>query len=89
MFYIVLALFLKNEINIKTSKHSGIITLFDKEFIQKKKIDKKYSKVLHATFLARLENDYKEIAHYSSSDTADLLNGAIDFVNAIKEYMTK
>ncbi len=89
MFYIVLALFLRNEIDIKTSKHTGIIIVFDKEFIQKKKIDKKYSKILHATFLARLENDYKEITNFSDSDTANLLNGAIEFINVIKDYITK
>lgn len=33
MFYALLALFLKTGINIKTSKHIGIISLFDKEFI--------------------------------------------------------
>ena len=33
MFYIVLALFLKTDINIKTSKHTGVISIFDKEFI--------------------------------------------------------
>jgi uncharacterized protein (UPF0332 family) len=89
MFYIVLALFHKNEIHIKTSKHTGIITVFDKEFIQKEKIDKKYSKILHSSFLARLENDYKEITNFSDSETESLLNGAIEFVNAIKEYITE
>ena len=47
MFYAVLALFLKAGVNIKTSKHIGIISLFDKEFIQTKKIDKYYSKIFH------------------------------------------
>jgi len=37
MFYAVLALFLKTDINVKTSKHIGIITLFDKEFIRTKR----------------------------------------------------
>ena len=30
MFYAVLALFLKTGISVKTSKHVGVITLFDK-----------------------------------------------------------
>ena len=33
MFYTVLALFLKAGINIKTSKHIGVISIFDKEFV--------------------------------------------------------
>jgi uncharacterized protein (UPF0332 family) len=34
MFYMLLALFIKMNINIKTSKHAGIISLFDIEFKQ-------------------------------------------------------
>jgi len=35
MFYAILALFIKYNITINTSKHSGIITIFDyKEFLQ-------------------------------------------------------
>ena len=43
MFYALLALFIKTDVNIKTSKHSGVITLFDKEFVKTGKIDKYYS----------------------------------------------
>jgi hypothetical protein len=30
MFYAVLALFIKTDVDIKTSKHTGIISIFDK-----------------------------------------------------------
>ena len=43
MFYAVLALFLKADMRIKTSKHIGVISIFDKEFILTGKIDKYYS----------------------------------------------
>ena len=33
MFYAVLSLFIKTDVDIKTSKHTGIISIFDKEFI--------------------------------------------------------
>ncbi len=46
MFYCVLALFRKTGINIKTSKHSGVISIFNKEFVHAGKIDKHYSKIL-------------------------------------------
>ena len=35
MFYAVLALFLKADINLKTSKHAGVISIFDNEFVRK------------------------------------------------------
>jgi uncharacterized protein (UPF0332 family) len=44
MFYAVLALFLKMNVNLKTSKHSGIISMFDKVFILSGKMDKQFSK---------------------------------------------
>lgn len=39
MFYAVLALFLKMGINARTSKHAGVIAMFDKEFIHTGKLD--------------------------------------------------
>jgi len=38
MFYAVLALFLKADINLKTSKHTGVISIFDKEFVHAGKL---------------------------------------------------
>ena len=43
MFYAVLALFLKENINLKTSKHSGVISIFDRELILSGKIEKRFS----------------------------------------------
>ena len=44
LFYALLSLFIKTGLHMKTSKHSGVISLFDKEFIKTGKIDKQYSK---------------------------------------------
>ena len=70
MFYAILALFLKTDINLKTSKHSGVISIFDKEFVHAGKIDKYYSKILHKAFDARQESDYKEFVELSTKDAA-------------------
>ncbi len=85
MFYAVLALFLKADINLKTSKHAGIISIFDKEFVHKGKIDKHYSKILHKMFDARQESDYKEFVELSSEDTAEFVKLAGDFLEGIKK----
>jgi uncharacterized protein (UPF0332 family) len=55
MFYMVLALFLKKGIGISTSKHTGIIGTFDKQFILTDTLDRTYSKMLHKMFDKRLE----------------------------------
>ncbi len=46
MFYALLALYIANEMILKTSKHSGVIALFDKEFIHNGKIEPYFSKFL-------------------------------------------
>ncbi|MEW6327027.1 MAG: HEPN domain-containing protein [Thermodesulfobacteriota bacterium] len=39
-FYAVLAAFLKSNINLKTSKHAGVISIFDREPVHTGRIDK-------------------------------------------------
>jgi uncharacterized protein (UPF0332 family) len=87
MFYAVLALFLKNDIILKTTKHSGIISIFDKEFVHTGEIDKQYSKILHKMFDARQEGDYKEFVELSAEDATEFVKLAREFVEGIKKFM--
>lgn len=57
MFYATLALFLHENIDTRTSRHSGIIGMFDKECIHTGKLDKSYSRMLHKMFEARQQGD--------------------------------
>lgn len=86
MFYAVLALFLKTGINIKTSKHIGVISTFDKDFVKTGKIDKRYSKMLHDTFDARQELDYKDLAESPMEDAAEHVRLAREFLECIKKF---
>lgn len=87
MFYAILALFLKTDINLKTSKHSGVISIFDKEFVHTGKIDKYYSKILHKAFDARQESDYKEFVELSTKDATEAVKLAREFIACIKEII--
>lgn len=88
-FYAVLALFVSKHLNITTSKHIGVISMFDKEFILSGAMDKKYSEYLHRLFLARQQGDYKAITvDLDSQDAKRLLDCAGDFVNQIKKMVT-
>lgn len=87
MFYILLALFLKTDIKIKTSKHTGVISMFDKEFVKTGKIDKYYSTILHDIFDARLEADYKELVEYSDEDAVEFVKKAEEFLVEIKRLI--
>ncbi|NIO04347.1 MAG: HEPN domain-containing protein [Proteobacteria bacterium] len=65
VFYAILALFLHGDIRAKTSKHSGVITVFDRDFVPTGKIGKHYSKILHRMFDARQQSDYKGPVEFS------------------------
>jgi uncharacterized protein (UPF0332 family) len=87
MFYAVLALFLKTGVNIKTSKHIGIISIFDKDFVHTGKIDKQYSRMLHKVFDARQEGDYKELAELSHGEAAEFVKLAEEFMDGVKSFL--
>jgi uncharacterized protein (UPF0332 family) len=61
MFYSLLALFVHEGTIVKTSKHSGIISIYDKEFVHTGKFEKEYSKTLHRIFNMRQTADYREL----------------------------
>ena len=89
MFYAVIALFLKANVTIKTSKHSGVISIFDKEFIHAGKIDKRYSKMLHNMFNLREKSDYKELVVLSIQDAEDAFKIAKEFLTEIRNLLEK
>lgn len=83
------ALFLKAGIDTKTSKHSGMIALFDKELVRTGKIDKRYSKMLHDTFDARQEGDYREFAEVTIDDADAAVKNAKEFLDMVKNMQKK
>jgi hypothetical protein len=89
MFYAVIALFLKDSITIKTSKHSGVISSFDKEFVHTGKIDKRYSRMLHKMFNLREKSDYKELVVLSAQDAEDAFKTAKEFLEGVTNLLDK
>lgn len=87
MFYALLALFIDKGVNLKTSKHSGVISFFDKEFVHTGKIDKYYSKILHRMFNMRQEGDYKELVEITPDDAIQSVEYAKMFLDAINIFV--
>jgi len=87
MFYAVLALFIKTDTSVKISKHSGVISIFDKEFVHTEKLDPHYSKILHRAFKVRQEGDYKELVELSWEDAAEFVKFAEEFLDGIKKII--
>jgi uncharacterized protein (UPF0332 family) len=86
MFYAVLALLQK--ISKVPSKHSVIISLFDKEFVKKGIFEKDLSKDLHKAFELRQTIDYKIIEPIKSDRAEEIWNKAVRFVQKLEHYLT-
>ncbi len=69
------------------SKHAGVISYFQKEFIKTGKFDKKYSKYISQAFQIRNNVDYADFFLVSEQDAKEQLDHAIEFVNAIADYL--
>jgi uncharacterized protein len=85
LFYAVLALL--QEKKIGTSKHTGAIALFDREFIKSGILDKSLSRILHRAFELRQKADYMEKMEVTREDVDELLPGAKDFMAAIEKHL--
>lgn len=87
MFYALLALLQEKQAG--TSKHSGAISLFDREFIKTGILDKEFSKALHRAFELRQKGDYMEQAEVSAQDIEEIKPKAAEFVKRAEIYLLK
>jgi uncharacterized protein (UPF0332 family) len=84
-FYAVLALLsLKG---LGTSKHSGAIAMFDREFVKAGVLSKDLSAILHKTFDMRQEADYEEMAEIDAAEAQEALQQAHAFVDEVRRYL--
>ncbi len=81
-FYAVLALLCMK--GLGTSKHSGAIALFDREFVKPGVFTKSLSVFLHKAFDMRQEADYSEMSAIDEQDAREAILGAEDFVSQIR-----
>ncbi len=87
MFYAALALLQK--ISKAPSKHSGVISLFDKEFVMRGVFEKELSKDFHKAFELRQSIDYKIIKPISTDKANEIWQKAVNFVQAVEHYLIR
>lgn len=87
MFYAVLALLQEKQLG--TSKHAGVISLFDREFVKKGIFDKELSKTLHRAFELRQKGDYMEDVEITDEDIDEMFSRVIDFVEKVKDWLCR
>lgn len=85
MFYVVLALLIM--VGVGTSKHSGVIALFDEHFVRPGKFPKEMSKVLHRAFDLRQIGDYRELLTLDEAQAEEILDAAKVFVHAVEQFL--
>ena len=84
LFYSVLALLL--EAGKSSSKHSGVISLFDEHFVKNGIFSKEMSRALHQAFELRLLSDYRELVKFDRKEVQELIKSAKDFTGKVREY---
>ena len=84
MFYAIQILVVKNK--VKVSKHSGVISYFDREFVKPGIIDKEFSKWLHRLFDLRQDADYGDMFEPSDDQCRQAVEQARQFVYRIRNY---
>lgn len=82
MFYAVLALIVKEGLRI--SKHTGAISVFNRDFVKKGVFDKELSSWFQEAFDLRQRADYRELFTVSPERTEKILSQARTFVAEVK-----
>jgi uncharacterized protein (UPF0332 family) len=85
MFYAVLALGVSREVVL--SKHSQVLTFFDKEFVKTKIFQRELSRSLHLGFDQRQVTDYGDIWEVSQEEAETVFSEARLFVESIDAYL--
>lgn len=80
-FYAVVALLLTK--NLSSSKHSGIIGLFNKHFVKTEEIPKDFGRFYARMFDGRLESDYGELIDIETDEIRQDLITARTFIDRI------
>lgn len=85
MFYAALALLQK--IGKVPSKHTGVISLFDTEFVVKGIFHKELSRNFHKVFEIRQMFDYQVLEPASAAKSQEIWQKAVLFVETVSKYL--
>jgi len=85
MFYAVLALLATRQIG--TSKHAGVLSLFDREFVKTGIFPRELSKSLRVAFDRRQTYDYGEFVAMDDMKSQETLKDANTFVATVETYL--
>ena len=85
MFTAIRALLAERSVDF--SKHSAVISYFQREFIKTSIFPKEYSKYLQAAFQIRNDCDYADFFVASKTDAEDQYTHAQKMIEAVRKYL--
>lgn len=85
MFYAILALLIFEKFS--SSKHSGVLSYFNSQFVKTGKIPKELGRAVNKAFDLRQRGDYREQAILTREQVAPYLDHAANFIAAVKSYL--
>ena len=87
MFYAALALLIT--IDRGSSKHQGVIALFDENFIKTNYLPKELGKLFHRAFDMRQSGDYRDMLVVTEEQAVNAVHAAERFMSAIEEKLAE
>ncbi len=76
-------------LKLDSTKHAGIISLFDKCFVKTGLMDKKFSKIAHTAFIARQDYDYEDFSIPDENEALSLFQNAKIFIDETERLRIK
>jgi uncharacterized protein (UPF0332 family) len=85
MFYAALAVLIT--VDRGSSKHKGVIAIFDEQFVKQNIFPKEMSKMLHQAFELRQEGDYRDASKITVEKAVKTLRSADEFITLVEEKL--
>jgi uncharacterized protein (UPF0332 family) len=87
MFYAVLALLVYEQYS--SSKHSGILSYFNRRFIKEKVFDESIGRSLNKAFDLRQRGDYRENIDLTYEQVEPFISEAENFIQTVKAHLER
>lgn len=72
-------------VNLDSSKHSGVLALFDRYFVKTGIFEKEFSKIAHTAFDVRQDSDYDDFFYPIIEEASSQYKKAKKFIDEIEE----
>jgi len=72
---------------LSSSKHSGVLSIFNKEFVKEGLVSKELGKFYNRMFEFRQKSDYEEFSEFKKRDVERWLKQAENFIEEIEKII--